>query len=75
MCSTLSHLWTILWLKFIFLGPCRVFSCQLYIWSPTRYLDPKDQTNIEYKLESFGSVFKRLTGKDAVFDFPINAAE
>merc|ERR1711918_234125 len=27
-------------------------------------LDPKDQTNIEYKLESFGSVFKRLTGKD-----------
>merc|ERR1712167_562343 len=39
------------------------------------YLDPKDQTNIEYKLESFGSVFKRLTGKDAVFDFPINAAE
>merc|ERR1712094_153787 len=39
------------------------------------YLDPKDQTNIEYKLESFGAVFKRLTGKDAVFDFPINAAE
>merc|ERR1712100_2183 len=39
------------------------------------YLDPKDQTNIEYKLESSGSVFKRLTGKDAVFDFPINAAE
>ena len=35
------------------------------------YLDRKDQANTEYKLETFASVYKKLTGKDTVFEFPI----
>jgi len=38
-------------------------------------LDSKDSTNIEYKLDSFTSVYRRLTGKDVVFEFPVVAAE
>ncbi|KAL4073795.1 40S ribosomal protein S7 [Scleroderma citrinum] len=33
-------------------------------------LDPKDATSLEYKLDSFSSVYQRLTGKDVVFEFP-----
>lgn len=35
-----------------------------------RILDPKDATLLEYKLDSFSSVYRRLTGKDVVFEFP-----
>eukprot|EP00898_Chlorokybus_atmophyticus_P002271 jgi/Chlat1/3044/Chrsp208S03292 len=35
------------------------------------YLDPKDRTSAENKLETFGGVYKRLTGKDVVFEFPV----
>ncbi|KAI6010497.1 40S ribosomal protein S7 [Pisolithus marmoratus] len=35
-----------------------------------RILDPKDATSLEYKLDSFSSVYRRLTGKDVVFEFP-----
>jgi small subunit ribosomal protein S7e len=38
-------------------------------------LDAKDQTSLEYKLDSFSSVYRRLTGKDVVFEFPAHAAE
>lgn len=38
------------------------------------YLDPKERNTTEYKLETFGSVYKRLTGKDVVFEFPATEA-
>jgi len=38
-------------------------------------LDSKDATSLEYKLDSFSSVYRRLTGKDVVFEFPVVAAE
>jgi small subunit ribosomal protein S7e len=40
-----------------------------------RFLDAKDQTSLEYKLDSFSSVYRRLTGKDVVFEFPAAAQE
>jgi len=38
------------------------------------FLDSKDATSLEYKLDSFSSVYRRLTGKDVVFEFPVVAA-
>jgi len=32
-------------------------------------LDTKDATSLEYKLDTFSSVYKKLTGKDVVFEF------
>jgi len=39
------------------------------------HLDRKDQGSTEYKLDTFGAVYKKLTGKDAVFEFPVVAHE
>ena len=39
------------------------------------FLDSKDATSLEYKLDSFTSVYRRLTGKDVVFEFPVQAQE
>jgi len=33
------------------------------------FLDPKESPSLEYKLDSFSSVYRRLTGKDVVFEF------
>jgi hypothetical protein len=41
----------------------------------SRFLDAKDSTSLEYKLDSFSSVYRRLTGKDVVFEFPVQAAQ
>jgi len=35
------------------------------------HLDRKDQAATEYKLDTFTAVYKKLTGKDAVFEFPV----
>ncbi|XP_022135465.1 40S ribosomal protein S7-like [Momordica charantia] len=38
------------------------------------YLDPKERNNTEYKLESFAAVYRKLSGKDVVFEYPITEA-
>jgi small subunit ribosomal protein S7e len=34
-------------------------------------LDPKDQTALESKIDTFAAVYRKLTGKDVAFEFPI----
>jgi small subunit ribosomal protein S7e len=34
------------------------------------FLDTKDATSLEYKVDTFSAVYKKLTGKDVVFEFP-----
>ncbi len=38
-------------------------------------LDPKEQSNAEYKADTFQSVYKKLTGKDVAFEFPVMKEE
>jgi small subunit ribosomal protein S7e len=38
-------------------------------------LDPKDQSVLEGKVEGFAAVYHKLTGKNVVFEFPLQAAE
>ena len=33
------------------------------------FLDAKDATSLEYKIDTFSSVYKKLTGKEVVFEF------
>ena len=35
------------------------------------YLDPKEAPNVEYRVETFASVYKKLTGKEVKFEFPV----
>ena len=34
------------------------------------HLDKTQQTNIEHKVDTFSSVYKKLTGKEVNFEFP-----
>lgn len=36
------------------------------------YLDPKARNDTEYKLETFSGVYRKLSGKDVVFEYPIS---
>jgi len=38
------------------------------------FLDPKARNDTEYKLETFTGVYRKLSGKDVVFEYPITDA-
>lgn len=38
------------------------------------YLDPKSKNDTEYKLETFSGVYRKLCGKDVVFEYPVTEA-
>ncbi|CAJ2636915.1 40S ribosomal protein S7-1-like [Trifolium pratense] len=38
------------------------------------FLDPKERNNTEYKLETFTAVYRKLSGKDVVFEYPVTEA-
>lgn len=38
-------------------------------------LDPKDRNTTEYKTETFSGVYKKLTGQDVAFEFPVVEAQ
>jgi small subunit ribosomal protein S7e len=38
-------------------------------------LDRKDHTSLEYKLDTFSAAYKKLTGKEVVFEFPVMSNE
>ncbi|KAF6983091.1 hypothetical protein CFC21_001377 [Triticum aestivum] len=35
------------------------------------FLDPKERNNTEYKLDTFTAVYRRLCGKDVVYEYPV----
>ncbi|KAJ3079162.1 40S ribosomal protein [Quaeritorhiza haematococci] len=39
------------------------------------FLDRKDHTSLEYKLDTFSAAYKKITGKDVVFEFPLGGQE
>ncbi|KAF5445428.1 hypothetical protein F2P56_034477 [Juglans regia] len=35
------------------------------------FLDPKERNNTEYKLDTFSAVYRKLSGKDVAFEYPV----
>jgi len=54
-----------------------IFIVRLLTWgsfpNDCSFLDQKDATSLEYKLDSFSGVYKKLTGKDVHFEFSESA--
>ncbi|XP_031120664.1 40S ribosomal protein S7-like [Ipomoea triloba] len=38
------------------------------------FLDPKQKNDTEYKLETYSAVYRKLAGKDVVFEYPLTEA-
>ena len=38
------------------------------------YLDPKERNSTEFKLETYSGVYKKLTGKEVTFEYPVQEA-
>lgn len=38
------------------------------------FLDPKEKNNTEFKVDTFTSVYRKLSGKDVVFEYPVTEA-
>ena len=39
------------------------------------FLDAKERAGVDYKVETFGEVYRKLTGKSVIFEFPAVSAE
>ena len=61
----------------VYVAPsCPRFPRVFWVWFLTsRFLDSKDSSSLDYKLDSFSSVYNKLTGKTVVFEFPVQPGE
>lgn len=39
------------------------------------FLDAKERAGVDYKVDTFGEVYRKLTGKNVVFEFPVVGPE
>lgn len=38
-------------------------------------LDPKEKASTEYKLDTFSALYRKFTGKNVVFEYPVQSME
>lgn len=50
------------------------FCIELVLFCLQIFLDPKARNDTEYKLETFSGVYRKLSGKDVVFEYPVTEA-
>lgn len=53
----------------------KILMLKLFSLSGQVFLDPKERNNTEYKLETFAAVYRKLSGKDIVFEYPTTEAQ
>ena len=63
----------VLVIRFLHLIPVLLFIQQSCFCGQV-FLDPKERNNTEYKLDSFAAVYKKLSGKDVVFEYQVTEA-